>query len=613
MRKTVKLPKKKLQAPKPFSSDLMVIKTKSPKKHLSEIAKADQKDQDVKLFHILTSQSLITQKQLLQASEYQIKANISLKESLIELGYLNKKHLSKLLFKYQIQEDVNLFDLSTFNIPKNILKIVPKNICLKYSAIPISKVGNTLVIAISDLNNSLYIDNISRIVKEKIKFVQSSKQQIEDAILKFFKEGDTDVDYKSLILQLENKFFTSENKIKENIQTLNTSVKDNTPLTQLVNMIILRAIKNRVSDIHIEPYEKKLRVRFRIDGILYEELELPKFLVSPIINRVKIICQMDISENRKPQDGRFKMATENGHLDFRISALPTIFGEKCVLRLLDKSNLQIDMTKLGFEPKTFEILKENIKKPYGMLLVTGPTGSGKTTTLYSALSELNKPHVNLSTVEDPVEFNIPGINQVQVNPSCNVDFANVLKSFLRQDPDIIMVGEIRDIETLNIAIKASLTGHLVLSTLHTNDAPSTLNRMIDMGAKPFMITACVNMIVAQRLIRKNCLYCSTFIKVNKKVLLDLGLQENELTDIKIAEGRGCDKCNDIGYKGRIAIFEALVMNDEIRRACIQKSSSEELKKIATKSGMQSLRRSALNKLKQGLTTIEEVINVTKKD
>lgn len=594
---------------------LMIVKPQ--KKHLSKISKDGKEDQEANLLQILTSQSLITHNQLMEVKQHQQETDFSLTGSLIELGYLDKEQLHKILSEHQGQQDTKSVDLSTFDIPKDVLRIIPKGICLRYSVIPLSKIGNTVVLAISNPEDSSTIDSLTRIIKEKIKFVRSSKQQIEEAILKHFKQEETDINYESLLSQLEQQFFTQEDKktvTKEKIQILTkVSKEEDTPVIRLVNMIILKAIKHRVSDIHIEPYEQKLRIRFRIDGTLYQELELPKFLITQFINRVKIMCQMDISEKRKPQDGRFKVGTEKGTLDFRVSVLPTVFGEKCVLRLLDKSNLQVDMKRLGFEPKMLEIFKESIKKPYGMILVTGPTGSGKTTTLYSALSELNKTHVNLSTVEDPVEFNVPGINQVQVNPAYNVDFAGVLRSFLRQDPDIIMVGEIRDIETLEIAIKASLTGHLVLSTLHTNDAPSTLNRMIDMGAKPFMITASTNIIIAQRLIRKNCSNCTDFIKVNEETLLDIGLQEKELANVKIAKGKGCNKCNDIGYKGRIAIFELLVMNNEIQRACIQRSSSEELKKVAVESGMHSLRRSALNKLKQGLTTIEEVISVTKKD
>ena len=623
MGKAVKLPKK-LQNPddpKPLSSHLVIQKPK--KKYLSKIAKDakdDQKDQETNLVNILTSQSLITYNQLIELRKHQQKTNVALTTSLIELGYLNEEQISKILSEHAHQDSqtTKFIDLSTFTIPEDILKIIPKSICLKYFVIPLSKIGNTVVIAISNLEDSSDImESLSRVVKEKIKFVQSSKQQIEDAILTHFKQEGKETNYESLLSELERQFFTqkdTKDSLKENVQVLTKVSKEkNTPIIRLVNMIILKAIKNQVSDIHIEPYEQKLRIRFRIDGTLYQELELPKFLNTQFVNRVKVMCQMDISEKRKPQDGRFKLGTEKGYLDFRVSILPTVFGEKCVLRLLDKSNLQVDMESLGFESKTLEIFKENIKKPYGMILVTGPTGSGKTTTLYSALSKLNKTYVNLNTVEDPVEFNISGINQVQVNPAYNIDFASILRSFLRQDPDIIMVGEIRDIETLEIAIKASLTGHLVLSTLHTNDAPSTLNRMVDMGAKPFMITASTNMVISQRLIRKNCSHCSNFIKVNEKMLLDIGLQEKELSDIKILKGKGCNKCNNIGYKGRIAIFELMVMNNEIQQACIKKSSSEELKKVALKSGMQSLRRSALNKLKQGLTTIEEVTSVTKKD
>ena len=615
MKKSVKLTKsfKNLKG-KSSSNKLSVFQKKA---NIAEVLKDGDKYQDSDMLHTLVSQSLITPKQLIEVKRYQQEREISLIDSLLALGYVSNDQISKLLTDNQNRSE--FVDLSNFDIPKEILDILPKSLCLRYCVLPISKIGNTLVLAISNPNDTAIKDSLSRIIKEKMNFVQASKQQIEEAIVRHFQEEGSEVtSYENLLTQLEQQFFNQDDKkggIDDKVQFLDSVPKDeDTPIVRLVNMIVLKAIKHRVSDIHIEPYEEKLRVRYRLDGTLHQEIELPKFLSNQFISRLKVMCQLDISEKRKPQDGRFKVAMkDSGTLDFRVSILPTVFGEKCVLRLLDKSNLQVDMTKLGFESGALKIFKANIKKPNGMLLVTGPTGSGKTTTLYSALAELNKVDVNLSTVEDPVEFNLSGINQVQVNPSYDVNFATVLRSFLRQDPDIIMVGEIRDIETLEIAIKASLTGHLVLSTLHTNDAPSTLNRMIDMGAKPFMITASTNLIVAQRLIRKICSNCTNRIVVDDKVLLDLGLKKDEIKDAKIMKGSGCKKCDNIGYKGRIAIFEVLEMNSEIEQACLNKVSSEELKKIAVKSGMQSLRRSALNKMKQGLTTMEEVINVTKKD
>ena len=573
-----------------------------------------QQVKDIDIIHTLKTKSLVTESQLIKAKRHQQEKGTSLILSLVKLGFLEEHQARELLLK---QQSVPSMDLSGFDIPKNVLTALSKEICIKYCIIPISKAGNTIVLATNDPHNIGTKENLTRILKERIEFVRVPKRQIEEAITKYFQQDQTFA-YQGVLTQLENQFLTQEDKTTvkkdDKVIFIDKVEKDDTPIMRFINMMILKAVNNRVSDIHIESYEKKLRVRFRIDGTLYEEVELPNFLAVQFISRIKVMCQMDISEKRKPQDGRFKVATQDGlQLDFRVSVIPTMFGEKCVLRLLDKSNLQVDMTKLGFESEGLQIFKENIKKPYGMILVTGPTGSGKTTTLYSALSELNQVHVNLSTVEDPVEFNLFGINQVQVNPTYEVNFASVLRSFLRQDPDIIMVGEIRDLETLEIAVKASLTGHLVLSTLHTNDAPSTLNRMIDMGAKPFMITASTNMIVAQRLIRRICPSCSSFTKMSDSDLLDLGFTKEELPDIKIMKSTGCPKCSEIGYKGRIAIFEILVMNSEIQHACLQGLSSEELKKVAIKSGMQSLRRSALNKLKEGLTSIEEVLDVTKKD
>ena len=615
MKKPTKLAKSFQNLKTKNSSNKLAI-FQQKESNIAEIFKDKTKNQGSDVLHSLVSQSMITPKQLIEVKKYQQETNISLIDSLLELGYVDSGQISKLLSSDQ--QSFESVDLSKFDISKEILDILPKSLCLRYCVLPISKIGNTLVLAINNPNDTTIKDSLSRIIKEKMNFIKSSKKQIEDAILRHFQEDIEVISYENLLTQLEQQFFNQDDKkgtANDKVQLLDNVPKDeDTPIVRLVNMIVLKAIKNRVSDIHIEPYEEKLRVRYRLDGTLHQEIELPKFLNNQFISRLKVMCQMDISEKRKPQDGRFKVATkDSGTLDFRVSILPTVFGEKCVLRLLDKSNLQVDMTKLGFESNMLKVFKENIKKPNGMLLVTGPTGSGKTTTLYSAISELNTEYVNLNTVEDPVEFNLSGINQVQVNPSYNVDFASVLRSFLRQDPDIIMVGEIRDIETLEIAIKASLTGHLVLSTLHTNDAPSTLNRMIDMGAKPFMITASTNLIVAQRLIRKVCTNCASLISVNDELLLDLGLREDEIKDIKVIKGSGCRKCDNIGYKGRIAIFEILVMNSEIEQACLNKISSEELKKVAINAGMQSLRRSALNKMKEGLTTIEEVVNVTKKD
>jgi type IV pilus assembly protein PilB len=391
------------------------------------------------------------------------------------------------------------------------------------------------------------------------------------------------------------------------------SEAEQAPVVKLVNLILVDAIKKMASDIHIEPYEKSFRVRYRIDGVLYEVMKPPMKLRNALISRLKIMSKLDIAERRLPQDGRIKLKTKGKEMDFRVSVLPTLFGEKVVLRLLDKSNLQLDMTKLGFEQKQLNDFKEAIHKPFGMVLVTGPTGSGKTTTLYSALSELNKTTENISTAEDPVEFNLGGINQVQMHEAIGLTFAAALRSFLRQDPDIIMVGEIRDFETAEIAIKAALTGHMVLSTLHTNDAPSTVNRLLNMGVEPFLVSSAVNLILAQRLARRICADCKEEAEVLRENLMDLGVPEEEIGSFKCYHGSGCPTCSQTGYKGRIALYEVMPLYEEIKELVLVGASSTEIKREAMRLGMLTLRQSGINKLKDGITTVDEVVRCSVKD
>ncbi len=386
------------------------------------------------------------------------------------------------------------------------------------------------------------------------------------------------------------------------------------PVVRLVNLILVDAIRRGASDIHIESYEKSFRVRYRMDGVLHEMMRPPTKLRNAIVSRVKIMSQLDIAERRLPQDGRIKLKLADGkECDFRVSVLPTLFGEKVVLRLLDKSNLQLDMTKLGFDASELKKFKHAIHQPFGMVLVTGPTGSGKTTTLYSALSELNQVTENLSTAEDPVEFNLEGINQVQMHESIGLNFSSVLRSFLRQDPDIILVGEIRDFETAEIAIKAALTGHLVLSTLHTNDAPSTINRLLNMGVEPFMVTASLNLIAAQRLARRICKECKQPHKYDKDGCIDAGMLEEEYNEGKSVKGAGCRVCGETGFKGRVALYEIMPMGDMLKEAVLQGYSAQELKRVAVEAGMQTLRRSGLAKINQGTTSLSEVLRVTRAD
>jgi type IV pilus assembly protein PilB len=385
------------------------------------------------------------------------------------------------------------------------------------------------------------------------------------------------------------------------------------PVVKLVNLILMDAIRKQASDIHLEPYEKTMRVRFRIDGVLYEVMRPPMHLKNALISRIKIMSRLDIAERRLPQDGRIKLRTKGREMDFRVSVMPTLFGEKVVLRLLDKGSLQLDMTKLGFEEIQYKNFRESIYMPFGMVLVTGPTGSGKTTTLYSALSDLNKISHNISTAEDPIEYNLTGINQVQVHEAIGLSFAAALRSFLRQDPDIIMVGEIRDFETAEIAVKAALTGHLVLSTLHTNDAPSTINRLLNMGVEAFLVASAVNLVIAQRLVRRICSECKVVEQVPPETLLDLGVLDEELGSFECYRGTGCPVCNDTGYRGRIALYEVMPLHDQIRELVLMGASAAEIKKESIRLGMTTLRRSGLNKLKDGVTSIEEVIRSSTKD
>jgi type IV pilus assembly protein PilB len=382
---------------------------------------------------------------------------------------------------------------------------------------------------------------------------------------------------------------------------------------KLVNVILTEAMAKEASDIHIEPYEKQFRVRYRIDGVLHEIMNPPMRLRNAILSRMKIMAHLDIAERRLPQDGRIKLKTVNKEMDFRVSVLPTLFGEKIVLRLLDKSALQLDMTKLGFEPQALKDFQEAIYRPYGMVLVTGPTGSGKTTSLYSALTELNKVTQNISTAEDPVEYNLPGINQVQMHEEIGLNFAAALRAFLRQDPDIIMVGEIRDFETAEIGIKAALTGHLVLSTLHTNDAPSTIHRMLNMGVEPFLVSSSVNLILAQRLVRKICSDCKETQELNPQALVEIGMSPEEAESTVGYKGAGCEKCSDTGYKGRIAIYEVMPFGEDLKELILEGGSSGELKRAAREGGMKTLRESGLTKIREGITTLEEVMRVTAAD
>jgi type IV pilus assembly protein PilB len=477
--------------------------------------------------------------------------------------------------------------------------------------VPISLSGSTLTLAMSDPSNIAAINEIKFITGYDVKVAVAAVSSIHAAIEQYYEQG-------AGVEEVLGEFEGEDVEIVEgegeiDVKELERATED-APVVRLVNAILTSAIKRRASDIHLEPFERMFRVRFRVDGVLEEIMRPPLKLKNAITSRVKVMAQLDIAERRLPQDGRIKLKLGHGQeMDFRVSVLPTIFGEKIVLRLLDKSSLQLDMTKLGFDEEALKDFKDAIYKPYGMVLVTGPTGSGKTTTLYSALSELNKIVSNISTAEDPVEYNLVGINQVQIHEEIGLNFANALRSFLRQDPDIIMVGEVRDFETAEIAIKAALTGHLVLSTLHTNDAPSTINRLLNMGVEPFLVASSVNLILAQRLVRVICTGCRSPVELPPQALLDIGMARESIGTFSCFQGSGCGNCSGSGYRGRLALYEVMPMTDDLRDLVLNGASALEIKRCAVGQGMNTLRQAGIQKLKEGITSVAEVVRVTMPD
>jgi type IV pilus assembly protein PilB len=465
----------------------------------------------------------------------------------------------------------------------------------------------------SDPTNLHAIDDIKFLTGYNVEPVVAGETAILASIERYYNVGPS---YEEVMADFdlgdEDIDFSAEQE-DDNVLELERQSED-APVVRLVNVLLLNAIRKGASDVHVEPYEKRLRVRYRIDGVLHEEMTPPLKLKAAIVSRLKIMSQLDIAERRLPQDGRIKLKLGKGReMDFRVSVMPTMWGEKVVLRLLDKGNLQLDMTKLGFDEAPLVDFQWAIGQPWGMVLVTGPTGSGKTTTLYSALSELNKSDVNISTAEDPVEYNLHGINQVQMHDEIGLNFAMALRSFLRQDPDIIMVGEIRDFETAEISVKAALTGHMVLSTLHTNDAPATISRMLNMGVEPFLITASVNLVLAQRLARRVCVDCKREIEIDHQAMLDMGVTEEQLQTARIVKGAGCTTCNNTGYKGRVALYEVMKFTDNLKEMVLQGASTAELKVAAIREGMNTLRASGITKILEGVTTPEEILRVTMSD
>lgn len=561
----------------------------------------------LKIGEILVKQGLLKPDQLSSAIEEQKKSGQKLTSAIVQLGLLKENQILRALEKHYAVPGV---DVNSFDIDQSLTPLVPKEVCEKYTLIPLQKAGTTLVVAFSDPSNIMVKEDLRFISRHRIQAVVGTEMSIASAIEKYY-GGNISTKSLSAASGMEDEFAAAASTAEIIDQE---GGPDDAPIVKFVNSILADAIKKRVSDIHFEPYEKRYRVRFRMDGNLIEATAPPPGTAAAIASRLKIMSKLDIAEKRRPQDGRLKVRTTKGkEMDFRVSVLPTLWGEKVVLRLLDKSNLQLDMTKLGFEEDDLKIFKNNVHLPQGMVLITGPTGSGKTNTIYSALAELNQPDVNISTAEDPVEFNLEGINQVQMNPDIDLTFSSALKSFLRQDPDIVLVGEIRDIDTAEIAFKAASTGHLVVSTLHTNDAPSTVIRLTEMGVAPYIITSTVNLIVAQRLVGKICEACKIPVEVPAQTLLNLGVVPTEVDDYKIFKGRGCASCNNTGIKGRTAIFELMSMSEKIKEAILKGASTGQLRYLAREQGMRTLRRSALLKLRRGLTTIEEVLNASVKD
>src|SRR5438132_2141897 len=591
-----------------------------------------------KLGEILVRENLISPQHLRQALDYQREHGGRLGYNLVKLGLVSDDTITRILSR---QYGIPSVNLELFDIDASVLRLIPQEVAQKYSVLPLSRVGATLTLAMVDPTNVFAMDDIKFMTGLNIEPVVVAEASIQQAIAKNYgssreielavattpefavealdSNGLSNADLVSLgSLDFDHETLASEVEVFEDNEEIDLSslarMSEDAPVVRLVNVLMVDALRRGASDIHVEPYEKELRIRFRIDGILYDVMHPPLKMRDALISRIKIMSKLDISEKRLPQDGRIKIKVKvenrSRELDFRVSTLPTLFGEKVVLRLLDKEKLMLDMTNLGFESESLVKFQRNISKPYGMVLVTGPTGSGKTNTLYSALQSLNTVDTNIMTAEDPVEFNLPGINQVQMKEQIGLNFAAALRSFLRQDPNIILVGEVRDFETAEIAIKAALTGHLVLSTLHTNDAPSTISRLMNMGIEPFLVATSVNLIQAQRLIRRVCKDCKKEHPTPPEALVEIGFSSEDAKTLKTYKGRGCPSCNETGYKGRIGLYEVMEITDEVRELILIGASALELRKKSIEDGMTTLRESGLQKIRNGVTTVEEVVRET---
>jgi type IV pilus assembly protein PilB len=589
-----------------------------------------------KLGEILVRENLLTPHQLREALEFQREHGGRLGFNLVKMGLVSDDMITAVLSR---QYGVPSVNLELFDVDESVIRLIPRDVADKYSVLPLSRVGATLTLAMVDPTNVFAMDDIKFMTGLNIEPVVVSEASVQEAISRYY-SNSREIELARNIEEEESQYNSQAEALPQSSMTLDeldfeadgaeglevveehdeidlsnlTRMSEDAPVVRLVNVLLADSLQRGASDIHVEPYEKEMRIRFRIDGVLYDVMHPPLRLRDALISRIKILSKLDIAEKRLPQDGRIKIKLKvhgrSRELDFRVSTLPTLFGEKVVLRLLDKEKLMLDMTKLGFEPESLVKFQRNITKPYGMVLVTGPTGSGKTNTLYSALQALNTTETNIMTAEDPVEFNLPGINQVQMKEQIGLNFAAALRSFLRQDPNIVLVGEIRDFETAEIAIKAALTGHLVLSTLHTNDAPSTISRLMNMGIEPFLVATSVNLIQAQRLIRRICKDCKADHHVPPEALVEIGFSKEEAAQLKTYKGTGCQKCNNTGYKGRVGLYEVMEVTDEIRELILIGASALELRKRAIEDGMITLRESGLHKIRNGVTTLEEVVRET---
>ena len=568
----------------------------------------------VRLGEILIKESLITQDQLDKALEFQRSNGGKLGSCLTKMGFITDDDITGVLSR---QYGVPSINLKYYEIDPNVIKLIPQDTALRYQVIPLSRVGSVLTIAMTDPTNVFAMDDIKFMTGFNVEPVVASESAIAESISRFYGGGSSShEELSNLMKDLVDE--DQELELAADEEQLDASAlekaAEEAPIIKLVNLILTDSVKRGASDIHVEPYENEMRVRFRVDGVLQTVMNPPLKLRDAMTSRVKIMAKLDIAEKRLPQDGRimikYKADGKKKELDFRVSSVPTLYGEKIVMRLLDKENLRLDMTKLGFEQESLKKFERNILKPYGMVLVTGPTGSGKTNTLYSSVARLNQVDTNIMTAEDPVEFQLAGINQVQMKEQIGLNFAAALRAFLRQDPNIILVGEIRDFETAEIAVKAALTGHLVLSTLHTNDAPSTISRLMNMGIEPFLVATSVNLICAQRLVRRICVNCKEELEVPEQALIDAGYTPEEVKTTKIYHGKGCSTCNKGGYKGRTGLYEVMEINDELRELILVGASALELKKKAVEQGMITLRRSGLVKCALGQTTMEEVLRET---